>query len=68
MRTPVIATSASARLAQEAAATIEGMIAKARCAKAYDEGCHPDSDDPLSVFAASIVRDLLASTRGRAQA
>jgi hypothetical protein len=48
------------RIAEMPATTMEGMVAKARCAKAYDEDCRPDCDDPLSMFGASIVRDLLA--------
>jgi hypothetical protein len=44
---------------------MEGMIAKARCAKAYDEDCYPDCDDPLSMFSASIVRDLLAMAKAK---
>jgi hypothetical protein len=48
------------RITKMPATTIEGMAAKARCAKVYDEDCRPDCDDPLSIFGASIVRDLLA--------
>ena len=47
------------------ATSIEGMIAKARCAKAYDEDCYPYCDDPLSMFGASIVRDLLAMAEAK---
>lgn len=46
------------RIAEMPAATIEGMIAKARCV--VDEQYWPDSDDALSIFSASILRDLLA--------
>lgn len=42
------------------AQSIAGIIAKARCAQAYEEDCYPEADDPLSIFATSIVRDLLA--------
>jgi hypothetical protein len=48
------------QIAEMPATSIEGMIAKARCAQAY--GFDPDSDDELSTFGASIVRDLLAMT------
>jgi hypothetical protein len=48
------------RITEMPATTMEGMVAKARCAKVYDEDCRPDGDDPLSMFGASIVRDLLA--------
>jgi hypothetical protein len=48
------------RISEMPATTMEGMVAKARCAKVYDEDCRPDCDDPLSMFGASIVRDLLA--------
>jgi hypothetical protein len=48
------------RITETPATSIAGMIAKARCAKAYDANCYPDCDDPLSMFSASIVRDLLA--------
>jgi hypothetical protein len=39
------------------------MIAKARCAQAYEENCYPEADDPLSIFATSIVRDLLTMVK-----
>jgi hypothetical protein len=42
---------------------IDGLIAKARCAVAYDEDCLPEADDPLAVFGASIVRDLIKMTQ-----
>jgi hypothetical protein len=48
------------QIAEMPATSLEGMIAKARCAQAYDKDCCPDCDDPLSMFSASIVRDLLA--------
>jgi hypothetical protein len=48
------------RITEMPATTMEGMVAKAQCAKVYDEDCRPDCDDPLSMFGASIVRDLLA--------
>jgi hypothetical protein len=48
------------RIAEMPAATIEGMIAKARCANICGEEYLPACDDALSIFRASIVRDLLA--------
>jgi hypothetical protein len=54
------------QIAEMPATSIAGMVAKARCAircaRASDENC-PDCDDPLSIFSASIVRDLLAMFR-----
>ena len=51
------------QIAEMPATSIAGMVAKARCARASDENCYPDCDDPLSIFSASIVRDLLAMFR-----
>jgi hypothetical protein len=51
------------RIAETPAKSIEGMIAKARCAKAHDADCYPGCDDPVSIFSASIVRDLLAMAK-----
>ena len=53
-------TKLEERITETPATSIAGITAKARCAKAYDADCQPDCDDPLSMFSASIVRDLLA--------
>jgi hypothetical protein len=56
------------RLAEMPATSIVGLIAKARCAAVYEADCQPESDDPLGIFGASIVRDLLELQREQAAA